>query len=67
MDGLDDFDAELGHAIDMKLGKLSVKVLALDRIIISRKAANQEKDRLILPVLEDTAAVLGGEKSRKRK
>lgn len=57
MDGLQDFDHELVTAIEMPIGRTRVKVLPLDRIITSKKAANREKDRLILPVLEAAAAV----------
>jgi hypothetical protein len=32
-------------------------VLSLERIIASKRTANREKDRLILPVLEAAAAV----------
>lgn len=63
MDGLAPFDEELEHAVEISLGRITVKVLSLERIIKSKKAANREKDRLILPVLEDSAAAL---RDRKR-
>ncbi len=36
-----------------------VPVLPLERISASKRAANREKDRVVLPVLEDTLAALG--------
>jgi hypothetical protein len=58
MDGIGDFDEEIEHALDFKIGRAQVKVLRLSRIIASKKAANRNKDRMILPVLEDAAATL---------
>jgi hypothetical protein len=63
MDGLAPFDEEVEHAVEIRLGRTTVKVLSLERIIQSKKAANRAKDRLILPVLEDAAATL---RDRKR-
>jgi len=58
MDGIGGFEDEIGNAINVRIGRTQVKVLRLSRIIASKKAANRRKDRLILPVLEDTAATL---------
>jgi hypothetical protein len=58
MHGLDGFDREIENAIDVEIGRTKVKVLSLERIIVSKKATNREKDRLVLPVLEDAAAAL---------
>jgi hypothetical protein len=58
MDGLGDFDEEIENTVDMRIGRVQVKVLRLSRVIVSKKAANRSKDRLILPVLEDVAATL---------
>ena len=57
MDGLNDFDEELAHTLEISIGRAKVRVLSLERIIASKRAANREKDRLILPVLEAAAAV----------
>ncbi len=57
MDGLNDFDEELVHALEISIGRAKVRVLSLERIIASKRAANREKDRLVLPVLEAAAAV----------
>ena len=56
MDGLETFDEELANAVEIPVGRTKVRVLSLERIITSRRAANREKDRLILPVLEAAAA-----------
>ncbi len=57
MDGLKDFDSELATSVEIPIGRTKVRVLSLERIIVSKRAANREKDRLILPVLEAAAAV----------
>ena len=58
MDGIGGFDDEIENALDVRIGRTRVKVLRLTRIIASKKAANRRKDRMILPVLQDTAATL---------
>lgn len=58
MDGLGDFDEEIENTVDIRIGRVQVKVLRLSRVIVSKRAANRSKDRLILPVLEDAAATL---------
>lgn len=58
MDGLGDFQEEMENALDFRIGRVQVKVLRLSRIIASKRAANRNKDRLILPVLEDAAATI---------
>jgi predicted nucleotidyltransferase len=65
MHGLDGFDRELENTIEVAIGKTKVKVLSLERIIASKKATNREKDRLVLPVLEDAAATLRERRRRK--
>jgi len=64
MHGLGDFDEEIENAIEVRIGRMKVKALSLERIIASKRAANREKDRLVLPVLEDAAAVLRDRRSR---
>ncbi len=58
MHGLRSFAAEYRQAVSINLGGLTVKVLPLQRIIASKRAANRPKDKLVLPVLEDTAATI---------
>ena len=42
--------------LEVELGRYKLKVLGLDRILVSKRAANRMKDRLIIPVLEDSLA-----------
>lgn len=58
MDGLDSFETETTHTIELFLGNFSVKVLKLARIIKSKEATGREKDRLVLPVLRDSLATI---------
>ena len=53
MDGLGEFDEEKKQTIRVSLGRIKVPVLNLARIIVSKKAAGREKDRLVLKVLSD--------------
>jgi hypothetical protein len=53
MHGLGAFDEEREHAIKVSLGREQVLVLDLERIIVSKKAAGRQKDKLVLPVLSD--------------
>ena len=57
LDGLQDFDEELDGSVEVPIGRTTISVLSLERIIASTRAANRAKDRLILPVLEAAAAV----------
>lgn len=58
MSGLEDFSNEEKNIIQISLGDLKVPVLKLERIIKSKRAANREKDRLVLKVLEDALAAI---------
>jgi len=53
MDGLGIFADELKNCVEIPVGRYKLQVLALDRIIASKKAANRTKDKLTIPVLED--------------
>jgi hypothetical protein len=56
MDGLGTFASELEHCVDIPLGRHKLKVLSLQRILVSKLAANRAKDRLTIPVLRDALA-----------
>jgi hypothetical protein len=58
MDGLGSFASELAHCIEVVVGPYRAKVLGIERILLSKRAANRQKDRLVIPVLEDALAVL---------
>ena len=53
MHGLGEFGKEKKHALQITLGSTKVMVLALERIIKSKKATGRQKDKLVLPVLSD--------------
>ncbi len=55
--GLDGFDEEYARARLIDLGGVQVRVLPLDRIIASKRAAGRPKDLAALPALEATLAV----------
>ncbi|HXU80433.1 MAG TPA: hypothetical protein VN914_03505 [Polyangia bacterium] len=58
-DGLLDFDAEYGNALDVPLGPdLVVKVLPIDRVLASKRAANRRKDQAVIPALEAAIAAI---------
>jgi hypothetical protein len=50
------FPEEFRNCIDVSLGRHKLKVLRMDRILARKRAANRPKDRLVIPVLEDSLA-----------
>jgi len=54
--GLGTFAEEWPNCVDVSLGRHKLKVLRVDRILASKRAANRAKDRLVIPVLEDSLA-----------
>ncbi len=56
MHGLRTFAEEWLNCIEVPLGPHQLKVLRVDRVLASKRAANRPKDRLVLPVLEDSLA-----------
>ena len=58
MNGLGAFADEWKHAVKIKVGRLWLKVLPLERILASKQAANRPKDQLIIPVLQNTLRTL---------
>lgn len=67
MNGLDDFATEWKRAADIKVGRLRLKVLPLDRILVSKQAANRPKDRRVIPVLKNTLHTLQTKSKRRAK
>lgn len=67
MNGLDDFNAEWKRAMTIKVGSLRLKVLPLERILASKRAANRPKARLVIPVLENTLRTLQTKSKRRTK
>ena len=58
MSGLGSFKEELANTIEVKLGKIPLKVLSLERVLASKIAADRNKDRLVIPVLKTTISTL---------
>ncbi len=56
MSGLRSFAEELPRCVEVPLGRYRLKVLSLERILASKRAANRPKDQLVIPVLEDSLA-----------
>jgi predicted nucleotidyltransferase len=63
MSGLDDFEAEYARSKEVAIDGVEVRILPLERIIESKRAANRLKDRAALPALEAALAVLREEPS----
>jgi hypothetical protein len=64
MTGLASFDEEYPAARPLEIDGVAVRVLPLDRIIASKRAANRPKDQAALPALEAALAVIVDEKAR---
>ncbi len=58
MSGLDSFEAEVTRAQVITIDGIAVRVLPLDRILASKRAANRPKDRAVIPALEEALAAL---------
>jgi hypothetical protein len=56
MHGLGAFDEEIKGCVEVTFGEETLKVLPLDRVLASKRAANRAKDKLVIPVLEDAVA-----------
>ena len=67
MDGLGAFSDEIKNCIEIPLGRHKLKVLALDRILASKMAANRPKDKLTIPILRDALAATQSVKRRSKK
>jgi len=67
MDGLGKFAEEWKRALEIKIGRLKLKVLPLERILASKQAANRPKDQRVIPVLQNTLLTLRMKKARRAK
>lgn len=61
MSGLPDFDAEYAKSLAIDLGNATVRVLPLDRILASKRAAGRPKDKIVIAQIEQTLALLAAE------
>jgi len=53
--------------VEIPLGRQKLKVLSLERILVSKIAANRAKDKLTIPVLRDAMAVTQWVKQRAKR
>jgi hypothetical protein len=67
MDGLGKFSDEWKRALEIKIGRLKLKVLPLERILVSKQAANRAKDQRIIPVLENCLRTVQTRRKPRRK
>ena len=58
MHGLGSFEEEFEHVKIVKIGRMKLPVLSLQRIIASKEATRRPKDLAILPVLRDALRVI---------
>jgi hypothetical protein len=58
MSGVGKSADEWKRAADIKVGRLRLKVLPLDRILASKQAADRPKDQRVIPVLQNTLRAL---------
>lgn len=64
MSGLRSFAEEYKVAKKIKFAGRLFNVLPLERILVSKQAANRPKDKLVIPVLLDTLRTLSARKPR---
>jgi hypothetical protein len=67
MDGLGAFADEIKSCVEIPVGRQKLKVLSLERILVSKLAANRAKDKLTIPVLRDALAATQAVKRRPEK
>lgn len=63
--GLGSFDEEYKKAKTISMDGLPLKVLPLERVLASKKAANRPKDQVVFYALEQTLLVLREKESKK--
>lgn len=58
MSGLGRFDEEYANAVPVVVEGIPVRLLPLDRILVSKRAADRPKDRAVIPALEEALAAV---------
>ncbi len=61
-DGLGTFEDEFKHALEKKFFGVSVKVLPLARVIVSKEASGRPKDKAAIPSLKATLVAINASK-----
>lgn len=59
MHGLGSFAEELDNSTEMAIDGMPLRVLNLERILVSKRAAGRTKDLAVIPALEEALAALG--------
>jgi hypothetical protein len=62
MTGLGPFVEEMKSCRKIPVGHLTLAVLPLERIIVSKRATNRPKDQLVVPVLENALRTMRAQK-----
>ena len=56
--GLGDFASEYRQSLEIPVEDFAIKILPIERVIASKRAANRDKDRAVLPALLAALAAL---------
>jgi predicted nucleotidyltransferase len=64
MHGLGSFEDELDHTVGIEVDGVPLRVLELERIIASKRAAGRKKDVAALPALEEALAAIQASEPR---
>lgn len=64
MSGLGRFDEELAGAKSILYEGVPAKVLPIERVLASKRAANRKKDQASIPALEEALAAIDGDKPK---
>jgi len=58
-DGLGPFSEEYSRSVEIQIDRIPIRVLPLDRILASKRAAGRPKDLAQIPALEEAIAAAG--------
>jgi len=58
MHGLDSFENEVRQATSVKIGHAAVKVLPIERIILSKRSVGRDKDKAAIPMLKSALKII---------
>lgn len=64
MDGLGSFAEEFKKAVSIRVGKVRLKTLPLERILVSKTAANRLKDQTVMAALKNALMTLNTKGTR---
>lgn len=58
MSGLESFERELARSVPVTVEGVTLRLLPLDRILVSKRAASRPKDLAAIPALEEALAAI---------